>query len=142
MTAHIKALPRLYDELNSSHLTVHGASEQALAVGFAMVNAATSFVSPGMNKHDIRAIGPEVSTHPQPLWAERTVGKLTEIPRRSGPGSEGFDALGIVLVDMRNDGSSVSILRRPPAPVDGGMFSFSQMLNRVVHGYEVAFARI
>src|SRR4051812_8165940 len=28
MTAHTKALPRLYDELNSSHVTVHGASEQ------------------------------------------------------------------------------------------------------------------
>ena len=27
MTAHQRALPRLYDELNSSHLTVHGASQ-------------------------------------------------------------------------------------------------------------------
>ena len=40
MTAHQRALPRLYDELNSSHLTVHGASEQAIAVGFTMINAA------------------------------------------------------------------------------------------------------
>jgi hypothetical protein len=29
MTAHQRALPRLYDELNSSHLTVHGATDQA-----------------------------------------------------------------------------------------------------------------
>jgi hypothetical protein len=36
MTAFIRALPRLYDELNSSHLCTHGASRQALAVGFAM----------------------------------------------------------------------------------------------------------
>ena len=43
MTAHQRALPRLYDELNSSHLTVHGASEQAIAVGFAMVNIASRY---------------------------------------------------------------------------------------------------
>ena len=39
MTAHIKALPRLFDELNSSHATVHANTDGALAVGFAMVNA-------------------------------------------------------------------------------------------------------
>src|SRR6201999_4176587 len=50
MTAHQRALPRLYDELNSSHLTVHGASEQAIAVGFTMVNLADSYLSPDLNK--------------------------------------------------------------------------------------------
>src|SRR4029453_9707354 len=36
MTKHTGAKPRLYDELNSSHLTTHGASSQALAVAFVM----------------------------------------------------------------------------------------------------------
>lgn len=142
MTAHIKSLPRLYDELNSSHLTVHGASTQALAVGFAMVNAATSFVSPNLNKHDLAAVQPVVSEHPQPHYAQRTLDKLKEIPRRSGPGQEGFDALGIVLVDMHNDGTSVSVHSNPPAPAPGDLFHYDQMLNRVVHGYEVAFSHI
>src|SRR5438552_309204 len=39
MTAHVRALPRLHDELDSSHQTTHGNSERALAVGFVMVNA-------------------------------------------------------------------------------------------------------
>ncbi len=43
MTAHQRALPRLYDELNSSQLTVHGATDQAIAAGFAMVNIADAF---------------------------------------------------------------------------------------------------
>jgi hypothetical protein len=43
MTAHQKALPRLYDELNSSHLTVHGAHDLAIAAGFVAVNAAPGF---------------------------------------------------------------------------------------------------
>ncbi len=50
MTAHQRALPRLYDELNSSHLTVHGASEQAIAVGFTMVNVSERYLSPDLNK--------------------------------------------------------------------------------------------
>ena len=50
MTAHQRALPRLYDELNSSHLTVHGASEQAIAAGFVMVNIAERYLSPDLNK--------------------------------------------------------------------------------------------
>jgi len=50
MTAHQRALPRLYDELNSSHLTVHGAADHAIAAGFVMVNAATKFLSTDLNK--------------------------------------------------------------------------------------------
>lgn len=50
MTAHQRALPRLYDELNSSHLTVHGASEQAISAGFVMINRATEYLSPDLNK--------------------------------------------------------------------------------------------
>ena len=50
MTAHTKARPRLYDELNSSHNAVHGASRQALAVGFVMVNFSDTFVSLGGRK--------------------------------------------------------------------------------------------
>ena len=142
MTAHIKSLPRLYDELNSSHLTVHGASGQALAVGFVMVNASTSFVSTSLNKYNLATTPPTVSPHRQPFWATRTVDKLKEIPRRSGPGQEGFDALGIVLVDMRNDGSPVAVSTAPPAPAPGDIFYYDQMVNRVAHEYAVAFSHI
>ena len=50
MTAHVRALPRLFDELTSSHSTVHGASNNALSVGLAMVNLADEFVSSDLNK--------------------------------------------------------------------------------------------
>ena len=49
MTEFGKARPRLYDELNSSHLTIHGDTNSAIAAGFALVNAAESFVSPLRN---------------------------------------------------------------------------------------------
>ena len=46
MTKHRGSGPRLYDELNSSHITVHGAADQAIAVAFVMINGASTFVSP------------------------------------------------------------------------------------------------
>jgi hypothetical protein len=50
MTEHMKARPRLYDELNSSHDAVHGSAEMAIAAGFVMINLADEFISPEMNK--------------------------------------------------------------------------------------------
>ncbi len=65
MTAHQRALPRLYDELNSSHLTVHGATDQAISAGFVMINTATTYLSPDLNKGN-RTTAPEQSIHNQP----------------------------------------------------------------------------
>ena len=81
MTAHQKALPRLYDELNSSHQTVHGAAESAIAVGFVCINAATSYLSPDRNKRKLEG-EPTWSKHKQPQATDVTFQKVREIRRR------------------------------------------------------------
>ena len=63
MTADSKSEPRLYDELNSSQQTIHGAADQAVAVGLAMINIAPTFVSPGRQQRKRKAV---VTTHNQP----------------------------------------------------------------------------
>ena len=98
MTAHIKALPRLHDELNSSHLTIHGSSDFAIAAGFAMVNLSATFVSPTRNLRNLSGAPPIVTKHAQPRDAEKTIAKIREIPRRANVGEAGFDALGIGLI--------------------------------------------
>lgn len=142
MTAHIKALPRLFDELNSSHVTIHANTDSALAVGFAMVNASPTFVSSDLNKHDLAKMPAVISEHRQPLWATRTVAKLTELPRRAGRGQEGFDALGIVVVDMANDGTPVRVVDTPPAPKPADVFHYDQMMHRLSHQYETAYSAL
>lgn len=142
MTAHIKALPRLFDELNSSHLTVHANTDGALAVGFAMVNASNTFVSPDLNKWDLSQVPPRVSDHRQPYWAERAVAKLDEIPRRTSRAHDGYDAFGIVVVDMANDGSPVQVVGRPPAPRPADVFHYDQMLQRLVHLYNTSYGAL
>jgi len=136
MTEHLKALPRLHDELNSSHLTIHGSANHAVAVGFSMVNAATRFISSDRNKHDLATQPAVVTTHVQPRAVERTLRKLGEIPRRTRPGEEGFDAFGVVLVEMANDGSPVKLVLAPPAPKPGDIFEYESMINRTVDLYQ------
>ncbi len=140
MTAHTKARPRLYDELNSSHLTVHGASRQALAVGFVMVNTSPTFVSSDLNVSP----GPDavISHHRQPHDAVGIVEKVREIPRRSGPGENGYDGLAIVAIDCPNDGSPVTLVTLPPAPQPGDIYHYATMIGRVANEYDTTFVNV
>jgi hypothetical protein len=123
MTEHQKAMPRLYDELNSSHLTIHGDTDKAIAVGFVMVNAAENYRSPTASK---------ATVHRQPEVTEKVIGKVKQLPRRSSPSEEGYDALAIAVIDCRNDGSPVSLVTSsPPAPPPGDIFHYDATIQRV-----------
>lgn len=126
MTAFSKSYSRLYDELNSSHAVIHGASNRALAVGLAIVNVAEEFVSP---------VG-ERNRHNQPRDALGAIARVEQLPRRSGDEGVGYDGLGIVLVDLVNDGSPVRIADGPPVPVN---YEYTRMILRVANEYDVRF---
>jgi hypothetical protein len=136
MTAHSKSRPRLYDELNSSQQTIHGAADQAVAIGLAMINIAPTFVSPGRQKEG----DPVVTEHNQPAVTESVIRKLRELPRRTAPGTDGFDALGILVVDLRNDGTPVQIHTDPPAPQPGDQDTYAEMVMRAATLYDYRFA--
>jgi hypothetical protein len=142
MTAHIRALPRLYDELNSSHLCVHGASRQALAIGFVMINAASTFASSDRNKHDLGTNPLVVSKEPQPRSLLRTLEKVAEIPRRSNLRENGFDGMGAVVVHGHNDGSAYRLVNSAPAPRAGEAFHYDGMVTRMAHEYDTTFSGI
>lgn len=135
MTEHVKALPRLYDELNSSHETIHAAADEGIAVGFVMVNLAEEFRSPG------RQTGrkPVITGHDQPMVTERVIAKVREMPRRTKPGEHGFDALSIVVVECRNDDSPVKLVQEPPAPSAGDIYDYGTMIRRVAQLYASRF---
>ncbi len=137
MTAHVKALPRLHDELDSSHQTTHGNSERALAVGFVLVNAGATFISPDMNKFDLSTHEPHINHHRQPANAQRVIDKVGEIRRRSGGSSVGFDAIGVMVVDVANDGTPVRVLDEPDPK-----FPYDEMVQRAAHEYAANFSKI
>jgi hypothetical protein len=142
MTEHIKALPRLFDELNSSHLAIHGSADFAIAAGFAVVNYAASFISPDRNKVSLNGRGPAVTKHVQPKATERTIKKLEEIPRRTHGGAEGFDALGIVVLELKNDGTPVTIVTGAPAPAPADVWHYDQMIRRIASLYANKFGNV
>jgi len=140
MTAHIKAIPRLFDELNSSHLTIHGAAEMAIAVGLVMINSSDWFVSPDINKWDLKKLPAEVTTHKQPKCVERVVRKVAQLGRRGHTGETGYDAVGIVLVDGRNDGTPFRLAEPPPSVAPTcDLLSYQQMVLRIAQLYESRF---
>ena len=89
MTKFTSSRPRLYDELNSSHLTIHGASAQAAAAALVMINVSPEFISPNRNKVNLEGRQPDIMWFKQPQGAASIVEKIAEIPRRSGPPQEG-----------------------------------------------------
>ena len=139
MTAHQKALPRLYDELNSSHATVHGSDGGAIAAGFVMINAASEFLSPGRNVPGGEVV---VNRHKQPFATEITVAKMRELPRRSNPAADGYDALAIVVIEGRNDGGPFRLVETAPAPAIGDVYHYATTIDRLAGLYAHRFAQL
>jgi len=141
MTEHKKALPRLHDELSSSHLAIHGASNYAIAVGYVLINHAESFISPLRNKLDIGQDPPTISLHNQPAVAVKTLEKIEQLPRRTRTGVRGFDALGITGIDCKNDGTRVSIIEgQIGAPGEESSLHYGQMIRRIDQLYSQRFS--
>lgn len=142
MTEFSKARPRLYDELNSSHLTIHGDTDDAIAAGFALVNAAESFVSPIRNAWPLGSHPTVVSSHRQPKDLRSVTSKLAELPRRSRSGEDGFDALAIGIINCANDGQPVTVRRDPQGKDYPDIFDYGQTVGRLAHLYATRFASI
>lgn len=141
MTEHIKARPRLYDELASSFQMIHGDTSSAIAGAFVMVNGAEKFLSTDRNKQKLRAKSAVWSSHPQPRVAEAVLQKLRELPRRSDEKSPGFDALGILVVSCLNDGSAVAIDPALSGKVDP-ILRYEALVQRLAHLYATKFAAL
>ncbi|MBX9979557.1 MAG: hypothetical protein K2Z76_08270 [Mycobacterium gordonae] len=142
MTAHVKSLPRLYDELNSSHLCVHGASKSALAIGYVQVNNSDMFISSVTNDYSLTENPIAWSTHRQPHDTLRVLEKVAEIPRRSKSSEVGFDGVGISVLNFKNDFGPVSIVSAPPAPQPGDSFHYGSMIVRMANEYDTTFGHI
>jgi len=142
MTEFGKARPRLFDELNSSHLTIHGAADNAIAAGLAIINGAERFISPLVNNwpDDGRPI--QWNFHNQPKDAKDTIAKVMQLPRRSKIGIDGFDALSIVVIRCQNDGSPITLEADPPAPQPGEIFHYASFIDRLSHLYATRFAAL
>ncbi len=143
MTAFLKARPRLKDELTSSYQTIHGDTPEAIAAGLVLVNAASTFLSTDLNKRDLRNEPAVVSQHRQPGDAEKVVTGLRDLQRRTQISDSGFDAIGVVVVDCKNDGSAITrVSSCPPSPLPNDDFAYTRFINRIAQLYATRFKEI
>lgn len=139
MTEFAKAGPRLHDELNSSHLIVHAASNEAIAVGLVILNFAERFKSPGRNPE----AQPDTvwNHHKQPRDAGLVIQKLADLPRRPNTNEVGYDAFGVIGIDCDNDGSApVRLVGGQPSPQPGDLLHYDTMIHRISGLYASRFA--
>ncbi len=68
--------------------------------------------------------------------------KVAEMPRRSGPATHGFDAIGVTVLDLRNDGTPVQLVNDPPAPQPGDNFHYASMIVRMANEYDMTFGNV
>lgn len=142
MTEHVKAGPRLYDELTASSECIHGTAQEAIAVGYAMVNSASEFLSPLRNKFHLVGATPVVNHHSQPADTFLIYDRLSRLPVRSNPHGHGFDAIGITTIDMRNDGGPVRLASVPPGLSPDHQFNYQTMIRRITGIYASRFAEL
>ena len=141
MTEHVKALPRLHDELSSSHQTIHGDTGGAIAAGYVLINCADKFISPDRNRRKIQAGQAETNVHKQPTVAMRTLDAMTKLPRRSDDSGHGFDAFGITMLRCNNDGSPVIVDEVANASVPD-ILKYEWLVQRLSHLYATKFSSI
>lgn len=134
MTEHQKSLPRLHDELDSSHATIHGSTSTAIAIGVVLINVAESFISTGKVKESLAgelARAPR-NLHKQPQAAERVIKKVMQLRRRSDTQNAGFDALGALAIRLSNDFSLVERSDDAFAELrEGGVLNYASMIQRI-----------
>ncbi len=141
MTAFSKARPRLKDELSSSFQTIHGDNAHAIAAGLVIVNTSEDFISPDLNKFDLANRTPEISNHTQPKSTLLILEGLRELQRRSTANDTGFDGIGVVLINCRNDGRtavSVSAMSNTVLP-ETDDYNYVRFIERLATLYSTRF---
>jgi len=140
MTEFAKARPRLYDELSSSQTIVHGDTNEAIAAGLVIINGSSLFISPTRNANAEQGIPIKATHHDQPKQLGITVDHVRGLPRRADTSVPGFDALGVVILNVSNvQGEAVSVVTEPPAPQPGDVLHYESLINRLAGSYSARF---
>lgn len=83
------------------------------------------------------------SAHRQPADAEKIISGLRDLQRRATVADNGFDGLGVVVIDCANDGSPIThVTRHPPAPEAADDFDYSRFVHRLAQLYAMRFAQL
>ncbi len=133
MTKHSGSIPRLHAEILATGFLAKQAVRSCLTVSYTVINAAPYFITPskGHNKN----------LHNQPTDAKSVIDMIVKgIPSAVSFPALGYDAVGISLIECRNDGSPVVLLDTTPAPSTKDFFHYQRMLQTICSQYRSRFS--
>ena len=135
MTEHSKSLPRLHAEILATGYLARRAQPHCITASYSMVNASSTFVTPSGKGR--------VNRHTQPEDARRVVEMLGKaIPLKADSADVGYDVVGAIVVNCRNDGSPVTVLDAAPAPVkQKDHLHYERMISSLCGQYRARFGR-
>jgi len=136
MTEHNKSEPRVYSELNDSHVIVHGGDRYAVASAITTVNISSTFISP-LRQRPSEPV--HVTRHNQPEATASMVAHLDQLPQRNSPNGVGLDAYCTFVLDADNEGQ-VALYEDPPAPQPADSTHYRTFLDRICHAYTQQFS--
>lgn len=142
MTEHSKAGSRFYDELSSAAQCINGSAARAIAIGFALFNAADRFISPKRNPFPMGTIPARITEHHQPKAVRKIEATFRKLRLRRDHNGRGFDTLGAVTIRMENNLSPVELVTDPPALSMEDPYHYEMMVRRIVSLYENRFASL
>jgi hypothetical protein len=138
MTEHVKAKPRLYDELSSSHEIVHQGRPEAIATGITVINRADTYYSP-TNQTDPTSL--TANYHDQPRVTKALIDHLRGLRIRDDTESVGFDAYCNIVVTTDNL-TSVALWTVPPAPQPGDEDYYGTFIEKIARLYTERFSTL
>jgi hypothetical protein len=133
MTKHVKSLPRPHAEILATGYLAKKAAPHCISASYSLVNAAPKFKTPS-------GTGCQTSQHDQPEDAHRVIEMLSAtIPMTSETPQYGYDAIGVTVIDCRNDGSQVAVVTKAPAPKTSDHVHHEWMIRLVCSSYRSRF---
>ena len=135
MTEHVKSLPRLHAEILATGYLAKLAVRHCIAVSYSLVNAAPTFVTPSADS--------KVNSHAQPAAARSVVNMLAAaIPWAKSTSEYGYDAIGVTVLDCRNDGTPVEVVHdRQIGPQKDDPTHYERMVRSVCSQFRARFGR-
>lgn len=126
MTKHIGALPRLHAEILATGYLAKRAAPQCTTVSYTLVNAASSF----MSESGVEAIR-------QPESAGSVLRMLeSAVPLcRDHRDLLGYDAVGALSIECRNDGAPIELAAGAAAPASNSPIHYERMIRQVCAAY-------
>jgi len=122
MTEHKKSPPRLHAEILATGYLSRRAQPHCITVSYSMVNASTQFTSPSGNGVENNPVQPESA-----LCVVEMLAKA--IPLQTQSQEFGYDVIGAIVVDCRNNGSPVTLRQGTPAPEKRSDLHYERMIT-------------